>query len=205
MKIEVVKKTIDRIIEKLEDEAFDRGVDPMSDEFQETIEKVKDKLLKEKGFTIEDYSNVGKEDEEEIQKEIDNYDKKIEELKQTNQETNEKVLIQTERIKGLENLNNEQRESFKEKLELIKSELENTKELSLERKVLIQEDLINLNDKLDNISTNGTRDVQEIKEISKEQAQKQEQFNNENNLKHKEQEEDINLLADTVNKLWIKE
>ena len=46
---------------------------------------------------------------------------------------------------------------------------------------------------------------QEIKDISKEQQEKQEDFNKEITLKNKEHEEDIDLLADATNELWKKD
>jgi hypothetical protein len=203
MTLENIKRTINKLLNKVEDQALDEGIDITSDRFQEIMELAKAKLLKVNGLTFEQFNAIGKDNkEEEIKQEREDHSKEIEELQQTNQEIKEKVLIQTEKIKGLEALSTQQKDNFKIKLSLLKDELENTKELSLERKVLIQEDLINITDKLKEISINGTKDIQEIKDISKEQVEKQEQFNKKITLKNKEHEEDIDLLADTANKLW---
>ena len=199
------KKAILKLLNKAEDQALDKGFDITSDKFQEIMEIAKKKLLEANNLTSEEFNEIGKDHTKEIiEKERIDHTKEIEELSKVNQETKEKVLIQTEKIKGLEFLNDQQRDNFKGKLSSLKDELEDTKELSLERKVLIQEELINLNDKLSEIAVNGTNSVQEIKDISKEQLEKQEQFNNENNLKHQEKEEDINLIAGVVNDLWTK-
>ena len=201
-----LKRKINKLLNKAEDQALDAGADITSDKFQEIMEMAKAKLLEANGLTFEQFNAIGKDNKEEkLKQEREDHSKEIEKLQQTNQEIKDKVLIQTEKIKGLESLNEIEKEAFKTKLNSLKDELESTKELSLERKVLIQEDLVNLNDKLDEISINGTKDVWEVKEISKEQIQKQEQFNKEIILKNKEQEEDINLLADATNELWKKD
>jgi len=200
------KKAILKLLNKAEDQSLDKGIDITSDKFQEIMEIAKKKLLETNNLTSEEFNAIGKDNkEEEIKQEREDHSKEIEELNKTNQEIKEKALVQSEKISGLKALSDQEKENFKIKLSSLKDELENTKDLSLERKVLIQEDLIAIGDKLKEISINGTKDVQEIKDISKEQQEKQEQFNNEITLKNKEHEEDINILADATNELWTKD
>ena len=143
------KKAINKLLNRAEDQALDKGFDITSDKFQEIMEIAKKKLLEANNLTSEEFNEIGKDHtKERIEQERTDHTKEIEELGKVNQETKEKVLIQTEKIKGLEFLNDQQRDNFKGKLSSLKDELEDTKELSLERKVLIQEELINLNDKL---------------------------------------------------------
>jgi len=143
------KRAINKLLNRAEDQALDKGFDITSDKFQEIMEIAKKKLLEANNLTSEEFNEIGKDHTKEIiEQERTDHTKEIEELGKVNQETKEKVLIQTEKIKGLEFLNDQQRDNFKGKLSSLKDELEDTKELSLERKVLIQEELINLNDKL---------------------------------------------------------
>ena len=109
MSLEDTKRTITKLLNKAEDQALDRGIDITSDRFQEVMEKIKLKLIQGKGLTLEQYREIGKEKiKEQIKQERIDHSKTIEELKQTNQETKEKVLIQTEKINNLEFLNNQQ-------------------------------------------------------------------------------------------------
>ena len=109
MNLEDFKRRINRIIDKAEDQALDQGIDINSDRFLEVMEKIKLKLIVDNGLNLEIYNNIGKDNrEEEIEQERTDHSKEIEELSKVNQETREKVLIQTEKINNLEFLNNQQ-------------------------------------------------------------------------------------------------
>jgi len=53
-----LKKQIDRLLEKAEDEAIEKGVNIASPEFQNLLREVKRKLLEARGISLEEYERI---------------------------------------------------------------------------------------------------------------------------------------------------
>jgi len=57
-KFNSLKKQIEKLLNKAEDEALEEGVDITSSKFQSLLEEIKVKLLKSKGVTLEEYEEM---------------------------------------------------------------------------------------------------------------------------------------------------
>lgn len=59
-----LKKKINKLLNKAEDQALDAGFDITSDRFEEIMEMAKNKLLEANGLTHAEFNAIGKENKE---------------------------------------------------------------------------------------------------------------------------------------------
>jgi len=86
-----LKRAINKLLNRAEDQALDKGFDITSDKFQEIMEIAKKKLLEANNLTSEEFNEIGKDHTKEIiEKERIDHTKEIEELSKVNQETKER-------------------------------------------------------------------------------------------------------------------
>jgi len=131
-KLSTTTRQIDALLQKAIDEALEDGVDIKSEEFQESLEKLKSQLVEAHGISLDDYESTKKASGtfEKLEKAIDDFSSQVEKLET---ETDEKVKATEQKafssIDELKQLISETQHLLTERLEEKVSEKADKKDL----------------------------------------------------------------------------